>query len=104
LWHNLCLDILQEDNTDKNNSDNKTKWGKIMLSEQKTIEEQVATLAGHTELTDVEIGNSRFGIITIMAMAGFVGVWGFVCLLNGIAQSQNIQELGRGIFTALTGI
>ena len=75
-----------------------------MLSEQKIIEEQVTTLTATTELEELEIGNSRFGIITIMTMAGFVGVWGCACLLSGIAQSHNIQDLGRGIFTALTGI
>ena len=75
-----------------------------MLSEQKIIQEQVTILASHAEVTDIEIGNSRFGIIVIMAMAGFVGAWGCVCLLSGIAQSQNIHELGRGIFTAFTGI
>ena len=75
-----------------------------MLSEQKIIEEQVTTLAGITELEELEIGNSRFGIITIMTMAGFVGAWGCICLLSGISQSQNLQELGRGIVTAITGI
>ena len=75
-----------------------------MLSEQKIIKEQVTTFASHTEMTDLEIGNSRFGFIIILTMAGFVGAWGCVCLISGIAQSQNIQDLGRGIFTALTGI
>ena len=75
-----------------------------MLSEQKIIGEQVTTLASQTEIADLEIGNSKFGIVIIMTMAGFVGARGCVCILSGIAQSQNIQELGRGIFTALTGI
>ena len=75
-----------------------------MLSERKITEEEVTTLTGSTELEELEIGNSRFGIITIMTMSGFVGAWGCVCLLSGIAQSQNLQELGRGIVTAITGI
>ena len=77
-----------------------------MLSEHKIIEEQIATLAApaQTEITDIEISNSKLGIIVIMTMAGFVGAWGFICLISGIAQSHNIQDLGRGIFTALTGI
>jgi hypothetical protein len=75
-----------------------------MLSEHKLIKGQVADFAGHTEAADLEIGNSRFGIGVIMTMAFFVGTWGCICLLNGIAQSQNIQHLGRGLFTALTGI
>ena len=75
-----------------------------MLSEHKLIKGQVADFTAHTEAADLEIGNSRFGIGIIMTMAAFVGVWGTICLLNGIAQSQSIQHLGRGLFTALTGI
>jgi len=75
-----------------------------MLTDQKFIKEQAAAFGSSVLDSDLEIGNSRFGIGLIMTMAGFVGAWGCVCLLNGIAQSQNIQELGHGIFTALTGI
>ena len=75
-----------------------------MLSEHKLIEVQVADFTAPTEAAYLEITNSRFGIGIIMTMAAFVGVWGCICLLNGIAQSQNIQQLGRGLFTALTGI
>ena len=75
-----------------------------MLSEQKITKEQVATFADKAEIAELAIGNSRFGIGIIMAMAGFVGVWGCLCLISGIVQSQNIQQLARGIFTAFTGI
>lgn len=75
-----------------------------MLNEQKITKEQVTTFASHAEAAELEIGNSRFGIGIIMVMACFVGVWGCVCLINGIAQSQSIHELGRGLFTAFTGI
>jgi hypothetical protein len=75
-----------------------------MLSEQKITKEEATTFVDTTEIADLAIGNSRFGIGLIMAMAGFVGVWGCLCLLNGIAQSQSVQELARGIFTAFTGI
>lgn len=75
-----------------------------MLIDQKMTEEQVAAFDTNVDVSDLAIGNSRFGIGIIMVMAGFVGAWGFLCLLNGIVQSQTIQELGRGIFTAFTGI
>ncbi len=75
-----------------------------MLSEHKISKGQVTTFAGNAEISDLQMGNSRFGIGVILIMAGFVGAWGFVCLINGIAQTQSIQELGRGIFTAFTGI
>jgi len=75
-----------------------------MLREHKIANEQVTTFADTTEVAQLDIGNSRFGIGIIMVMAAFVGIWGFVCLLNGLVQTQNIQELTRGIFTAFTGI
>jgi len=75
-----------------------------MLSENKISKGQVTTFAGTAEISELQLGNSRFGIGVIFIMAGFVGAWGFICLLNGIVQSQSIQELGRGIFTAFTGI
>jgi len=75
-----------------------------MVSEQKISKEQVATFADTVEITELAVGNSRFGIGIILAMAGFVGIWGCLCLVNGVVQSQNIQELARGIFTAFTGI
>ena len=75
-----------------------------MLTDQKFIKEQEAAFSSSVFDSDLEIGNSRFGIGLIMAMAGFVGAWACVCLLNGIAQSHNIQDLGRGIITAFTGI
>ncbi len=75
-----------------------------MLSEQKITKEQVATFTGTVEINELAVGNSRFGIGIIFAMAGFVGIWGCICLVNGVVQSQNIQELARGIFTAFTGI
>jgi hypothetical protein len=75
-----------------------------MVSEQKISKEQVATFADTVEITELAVGNSRFGIGIILAMAGFVGIWGCICLVNGVVQSQNIQELARGIFTAFTGI
>jgi hypothetical protein len=75
-----------------------------MLSKQKITEEQAATFVDESAMTELEIGNSRFGLGIIFAMAAFIGVWGCACLINGIARTQSIHELGRGIFTAFTGI
>lgn len=75
-----------------------------MLSEHKITKEQAASLVSNVQTSDLAIGNSRFGLGVIMVMACFVGVWGCLCLINGITRSQSIQELGRGIFTAFTGI
>ena len=75
-----------------------------MLKKQNIAKERVVTFASDTENIDLEIGNSRFGIGIIMIMACFVGIWGCLCLLNGITQSQSVQELARNLFTAFTGI
>jgi hypothetical protein len=75
-----------------------------MLTDQKISNDQACTFDNDVDISDLTIGNSRFGIGVILTMAGFVGAWGCICLYNGIAQSQNIHELGRGLFTALTGI
>ena len=75
-----------------------------MLTDQKFRREQVATFSSSVLDSDLEIGNSRFGIGLIMVMAGFVGVWGCLCLISGIVQSQSIHDIGRGIITAFTGI
>lgn len=77
---------------------------RAMLSEQKISKEEVATFVSHAEAAELEIGNSRFGIGIIMVMACFVGAWGVICLINGIAQTQTIHDLGRSFVTALTGI
>jgi hypothetical protein len=75
-----------------------------MLTDQKFIKEQVTAFGGSVLDSDLEIGNSRFGIGLIMAMAGFVGAWGCLCLINGIVQSQSLHDIGRGVITALIGI
>ena len=80
------------------------KEEKTMLTEQKITNEQVNAFAKHELTADLEIGNSRFGIGIIMAMAGFIGAWGCVCLISGITQTHNLHEFGHAIITAFTGI
>lgn len=75
-----------------------------MIRDQKIAKEQVAAFDDNVDVSDLAIGNSKIGIGLIMFMAGFVGVWGCICLLSGIVQAQNLHELGQGIFKALTGI
>ena len=75
-----------------------------MYESMEITQERVATLNSKVEVAELELGNSRLGLGVIMVMAAFVGVWGCVCLLNGIVQSQSIQELARGVLTAFTGI
>lgn len=56
------------------------------------------------EMPNFEIGNSKLGIGVIMVMAAFVGIWGTTCLVSGLASSASIQEIGRGLITAITGM
>ena len=74
-----------------------------MISEHKMTEDQIRTFVKE-EASELEISNSKLGIGLIMTMAGFVGAWGCICLINGIVQANSIHEIGRGIFTAITGI
>jgi len=76
----------------------------MLIPDQKYREESVATLGSSIFESDLDIGNSRFGIGLIMVMAGLVGAWGCLCLISGIIQSQSLQAIGRGIITAFTGI
>lgn len=55
------------------------------------------------DLPKYELGNSKLGMAVIMVMAAFVGVWGTTCLISGFA-SSSLQELGRGLVTAVTGM
>ena len=75
-----------------------------MLSSQKIAEEQIASFGSEIDLVDSDLGNSKLGIGIIMMLASFVGVWGTICLINGIVQANSFQQLGRGMFTAITGL
>ena len=75
-----------------------------MLADQKIVKEQATTFDSSVVDSDLDMGNSRFGIGMIMVMAGFVGVWGCLCLISGIFQSHSLKDIGRGIITAFTGI
>jgi len=75
-----------------------------MLADQKIVKEQATTFDSSVVDSDLDMGNSRFGIGMIMIMAGFVGVWGCLCLISGIFRSHSLQDIGRGIITAFTGI
>ena len=76
----------------------------MLLPDQKYTEENIASLGSSIFESDLDIGNSRFGMGVIMVMAGLVGAWGCLCLVSGIIQSQSLHDIGRGIITAFTGI
>ena len=73
----------------------------------KTLEMTDSNSVGYqatAESVPYESGNSRLGLGVIMALSGLVGVWGVACIVNGLAAAGSIQELGRGLITAVMGI
>jgi len=75
-----------------------------MLGTQKIAENQVSTFSNEINLVDTDLGNSRIGFGIIMVLAGFIGIWGAICLFNGFVQANSFQQLGQGLFTAITGL
>jgi len=51
-----------------------------------------------------ETESPRLGIHIIMGMTALIGIWGTTCIVNGLAATGSLQEVGRGLVTALTGI
>ena len=60
--------------------------------------------AFENEAVDLELGNSKLGIGVIMTMSAFLGIWGVTCVISGLANSGSLQEIGRGLLTAISGI
>jgi hypothetical protein len=75
-----------------------------MLSNPKIAEKQITVFINEVELVDRNLGNSKLGIGIIMIMAGFIGFWGTICLINGLSQANNLKQLGQGLLTAITGL
>jgi len=67
-------------------------------------EKQVASLETGTETTTREKDVLQLSIHIMMGMAAAVGIWATTCLINGLAGAGSLQELGRGLVTALVGI
>ena len=45
----------------------------------------------------------RVNFRLLMVAAAVGGIWGLICLVNGLAEVTCIQELGRVLITACTG-
>ena len=80
------------------------KGGNTMYESMKITQERVATFDSEIEVADLELGNSKLGLGIIMIMAAFVGVWGVVCLIGGLASTESFNEVGRSLVTAFTGM
>jgi len=67
-------------------------------------EKNIASFETGTETHVREKGVPQLAIHIMMGMAAAVGVWATTCLINGLAGACSLQELGRGLVTALIGI
>lgn len=74
-----------------------------MFDTVEITKDRINTFETDAARTDCEVGN-ELGIRVIMVMSGLVGVWGATCLISGLMSSTGIQELGRGLVTAITGM
>jgi len=75
-----------------------------MYTTLELTEKQIASLKTGTETIASEQAVPQLGIHIMMGMAAAVGVWATTCLLSGLAGANSLQELGRGLVTALTGV
>lgn len=76
----------------------------IMYDAYEIAEDGMKTFEQEDTLSEFEIGNSRMGLGIILTMAFLVGIWGTICLINGLASNNSFRELGSGLITALTGL
>lgn len=66
--------------------------------------ERAAALETNVEVAELELGNSKLGLVVIMVMAAFVGIWGIACLVGGLSSAGSFHEIGRSLITAFTGM
>lgn len=63
-----------------------------------TFERKEERALGH------KINITRVSTHAIMVVAAAVGAWGGTCLINGILGAHSLQEVSRGLLTAIIGI
>ena len=44
------------------------------------------------------------GIHILMSVSAMIGTWGMICLVSGLSTANSLQEAGRTMITAITGI
>ena len=58
---------------------------------------------GTTDLDSITRDASQVGMGVMIALAAMIGIWGFACLVGGIANSESLPDLVNGFITAVTG-
>ena len=59
-------------------------------------------LRKHETKVNITQETSKFSLITVMTMAGLVGIWALACLVGGLA-SSGTGNLIKGYITAIFG-
>ncbi|MDH5298172.1 MAG: hypothetical protein OEV91_04065 [Desulfobulbaceae bacterium] len=73
-------------------ADNGTGAGRqTMTTTRKTDKERIAEKFETTTLDNVATGVSQAAMGVIVCLAGIIGVWGLVCLFNGLAKSGSLS-------------
>ena len=100
----MCYIKLQKKKLDRNLAKfhtDRTRRHKMYKSADIT-QERVTTFDSEMEVAELELGNSRLGLGVIMIMAAFVGIWGVVCLIGGLASAGSFSDVWRGLVTAFS--
>ncbi len=50
-----------------------------------------------------ELETSKVAMGVLGTLAALIGIWGLACLIGGIASCENLLDLGRAWFAAVTG-
>ena len=75
-----------------------------MYESMELTQEKVATYDTNVDVAELELGNSKLGIGVIMVMAAFVGIWGVICLISGLANVGSFHEIWHALITAFSGV
>ena len=59
--------------------------------------------AESNNLENLSDGISQVWFIVMIVLTALVGLWGFICILSGLAGSESILEVLKGYVTAITG-
>ncbi len=56
------------------------------------------------DTTNLESETSKILMMVLGVFAALIGIWGIACLISGIQSCENLIDLGKSWFTAVTGI
>ena len=66
--------------------------------------ERIEIIVHAFEAPPLDLHTYKLSMNVIMMTAALAGMWGTTCIISGLMSSSSLQELGRGLSTALFGI